>query len=317
MEHLTKEDELVILDQCTEDSFIGNGSSRAVFAVVYHGINCVAKIAIDTCGIQQNDNEFRVFDQAEDNGREDLFAAILAYGDTLLVCEKVDNDVDTNSVDSAINYDDYDSYKSDMENNDDFAFPENDFDRIHVIDEYITEITGRTDDNDQLGINNEGDLVLMDYGYDTNCEYSQEVGFMEDYPDMMFVVQYAKKVVNGVRKVFHISLGHTDNDIDFAELDRNNQIDLDEEQLKAIEDAEAEEEADNSANATEAKESNSNYSENTVAYCSNSSDMNVSYFTERSAVKVDNIDFSATSRYKLDNLAFIAIPNMDGILTYV
>lgn len=162
--------------------YIGAGSSRAVFGLDRYP-EFVVKIAIDKEGRQQNDTELRTFFNTN-YGLADIYAT----GFSIIIMERVEV-IDTNwRMDDIISafYDDVldlemQYWDEDGEYDEDaetsvFDYLSRDLDIkltrkqleefVEVV-EHLSNFLGDTPDNYQLGINQWGQVVAYDYGFDT------------------------------------------------------------------------------------------------------------------------------------------------------
>lgn len=163
---------------------IGAGSSRAVFGLDRYP-EFVVKIAIDKGGRQQNDTELRTFFNTNYG-----LANIYATGFSILIMERVEViNIDWNLEDliSALHddaldlevqqyWDKYREYDEEDAKISVFEYLSRDLDVkltreqlkefVEVI-EHLSNFLGDTPDNYQLGINQWGQVVAYDYGFDT------------------------------------------------------------------------------------------------------------------------------------------------------
>lgn len=139
MKTLTEKEQNKLIKKVFKDySFINQGSSRKVFDI---GKNRVLKIAFDNGGFNQNMLEVETYQQY--NNILPL-AKIYAYSKNCIIMEKVD------ILDS---YDDFDEIND-------------------TINDYnIEDILGYTSDNQQMGRNKDGKVVMYDYGFNLNNNY--------------------------------------------------------------------------------------------------------------------------------------------------
>lgn len=125
------------------DSFIDAGSSRAVFSL---SKTKVVKIAIDKEGIQQNLNEIKTFDVFGD----DKLARIYAYGEYIIVMERVEHGFDSEDLEYC---------------DEDYDLTEDDIEEIYKIAGFLDSKIGETIDNQQIGFSVERQKwVCYDYG---------------------------------------------------------------------------------------------------------------------------------------------------------
>lgn len=164
---LTREefDNLIETIKNDEHSYIGNGSSRAVYRVEYCGNNYAVKIAGQPEGRAQNQIEMDLY---EEHGGEYLNPILAAYKDILLVCDEIDP-LDTDMVEEAWRNEDVEDFIEAVEWADWYT-------RDELIDiwancraavHFLTECQGDTWDNFQIGTNYNGRVVAYDYGYVT------------------------------------------------------------------------------------------------------------------------------------------------------
>jgi hypothetical protein len=189
---LTKEEAFSILNTVDFSAMINHGSSRAVYDCLYAGKKCVIKIGLDDGGHNQNVLECSVYERFGDSGK--LAEIYARFGNVFLVCEKVE----------VISYDFAETVLEWGEDADaDVILWEEDGERVIPLWEHINfsseeecqtlidkmrdvyclleDIQGSTSDNEQLGINENGDVVAYDYGYDTEFHYNVLVGRIYNY----------------------------------------------------------------------------------------------------------------------------------------
>jgi len=150
MRELTMKEEYELLQELIRDDidFINNGSSRAVFKF---DTNRVVKVAMDRQGRRQNKNEIDLFRIAGN----DYLAEIYAYGRFLLVMEEVS----AQSMEDMLDV----FYENQF-----FDYEDREIERVSEVIDFLSEHTGETDDNFQLGWSLKRNLlVCYDYGYNT------------------------------------------------------------------------------------------------------------------------------------------------------
>jgi len=150
MRELTIKEEYELLQELIRDDvdFINNGSSRAVFKF---DTNRVVKVAMDRQGRRQNKNEIDLFRIAGN----DYLAEIYAYGRFLLVMEEVSAQPMEDMLDVF--------YENQF-----FDYEDREIERVSEVINFLSEHTGETDDNFQLGWSLKRNLLVSyDYGYNT------------------------------------------------------------------------------------------------------------------------------------------------------
>ena len=190
---LTKEEALLVLHTVDFSAIINHGSSRAVYDCFYGGKNCVIKIGLDDGGHNQNVLECSVYERFGDSGK--LAEIYARYGNVFLVCEKVEV-ISSDFAETVLEWgDDADANVTVWEEDGyervvplweraDFSSEEECQALINKMrDVYclLEDIQGSTSDNEQLGINENGDVVAYDYGYDTEFHYDILVGRVYKY----------------------------------------------------------------------------------------------------------------------------------------
>jgi hypothetical protein len=143
-------EEYELLQELIRDDidFINNGSSRAVFKF---DTNRVVKVAMDRQGRRQNKNEIDLFRIAGN----DYLAEIYAYGRFLLVMEEVSAQPMEDMLDVF--------YENQF-----FDYEDREIERVSEVIDFLSEHTGETDDNFQLGWSLKRNLLVSyDYGYNT------------------------------------------------------------------------------------------------------------------------------------------------------
>lgn len=188
IKRLAFQEALDILESVSEEDFIGNGSSRAVYNIHYQGKECVMKIALDRQGRNQNVLEMKLYAEHADSGN---LATIYAhYSNVFMICEKVSM-FDEDFVVEVTEYgndaeDGFSYYCSDEDEEDRCLWQVYDFrnadacqeviDGIRDVYNYLCEYQGDTSDNCQIGCTKDGRVVAYDYGYDTSECYRDIVG---------------------------------------------------------------------------------------------------------------------------------------------
>lgn len=189
---LTKEEALLVLHTVDFDAIINHGSSRAVYDCYYGGKECVIKIGLDDGGHNQNVLECSVYERFGDSGK--LAEIYARFGNVFLVCEKVEV-ISSDFAETVLEWGD--------DANADVTIWEEDGERVVPLweranfnneeecqvlinkmrDAYclLEDIQGCTSDNEQLGINENGDVVAYDYGYDTEFHFNVLVGHVYKY----------------------------------------------------------------------------------------------------------------------------------------
>jgi len=150
MRELTIKEEYELLQELIRDDvdFINNGSSRAVFEF---DTNRIVKVAMDKQGRRQNKNEIELFRAAGN----DYLAEIYAYGRFIIVMEQVEAECMEDMLD--VYYE-----------NDFFNYKDKEIERVSEVINFLSEHTGETDDNFQLGWSLKRNLLVSyDYGYNT------------------------------------------------------------------------------------------------------------------------------------------------------
>ena len=151
-----------------ERSYIGNGSSRAVYRVEYCGHSYAVKIAGQQEGRAQNQIEMDLY---EDHGDRFLNPILAAYKDILLVCNEIDP-LDTDIVEEAWRNDEVEDFIEAVSWADWYTYDElvDLWENCRATVEFLTEYQGDTWDNFQVGIDYDGRVVAYDYGYVSNVD---------------------------------------------------------------------------------------------------------------------------------------------------
>ena len=151
MKKLTKAEEREILEQALAlGEFISTGSSRAVFGL---DETRVLKVAASVAGYNQNKIETELFANYGDNG---FLARIHGFSERVTIMDRMEQVLD-------------DYYHEGME------IDEDRFDEIY---DFLNSENGSTSDNEQIGIDTQGNMVAYDYGfisiYKEGTDYSFE-----------------------------------------------------------------------------------------------------------------------------------------------
>lgn len=189
---LTKEEAFSVLNTVDFNAMIDHGSSRAVYDCVYAGKKCVIKIGLDDGGHNQNVLECSVYERFGDSGK--LAEIYARYGNVFLVCEKVEV-ISCDFAETVLEWgEDADADVTLWEEDGERVVPlwehinfssekecQTLIDKMRDVYCLLEDIQGCTSDNEQLGINENGDVVAYDYGYDTEFHYNVLVGRIYKY----------------------------------------------------------------------------------------------------------------------------------------
>lgn len=201
MKILSKREALDLLADMTEEDYIDNGSSRAVYDVMFEGRECVMKVALDRQGRNQNVLEARLY--AECGG--DYLANIYArYSNVLLICEKVymfgagfvENvaEYGYEAEGELSHYDEETDEEVYVELWEAYEFNNYDdcqrvIDNVRDVYNYLCDYQGDTSDNNQIGYRESGEAVAYDYGYSTDQEWKDIVGKIYRHVDRGTVLE--------------------------------------------------------------------------------------------------------------------------------
>ena len=186
IKRLTKKEEQALIDEyITDEGFINNGSSRAVFK---GPAGEVVKIAMDDQGRVQNRNEIDFYMNHKDRG---YFANISAYGEFVVIMEELF----VHSIGLYENFYEYyeihDSSELFEDFFEDFSYEyiiedelvldrerfEWEYRRVYDMLEFMEgSLSNSTQDNTQIGEDREGNLKWYDYGFDTKYKVGSQVG---------------------------------------------------------------------------------------------------------------------------------------------
>lgn len=201
MKILSKREALDLLADMTEEDYIDNGSSRAVYDVMFEGRECVMKIALDRQGRNQNVLEANLYAECGGTYLANIYAR---YSNVLLICEKVymyDRDFVENVAEYGCDAD-YELLRYDEDNDEEVyieVWEAYDYrscdDCQRVIDDirdaynYLCDYQGDTSDNNQIGYREGGEAVAYDYGYSTDQEWRDIVGKIYRHVDRGTVLE--------------------------------------------------------------------------------------------------------------------------------
>jgi hypothetical protein len=168
MEKLTTSQELKILRELKNKSFMATGSSRAVWKLDDY---LVVKVALDSAGKRQNENEVRAFRALG----ETLLAKITAFGKNIIIAEKINLTID-------------------------YERKEN-IEKSESVIRALDQMFGETLDNDQVGIRpSTNEIVSYDYGFNTKKfkDFRLLIGGMRRYIDEYGVKGVLEKVEKNI-----------------------------------------------------------------------------------------------------------------------
>lgn len=201
MKVLTKREALDLLEGVTNGDYIDNGSSRAVYDIMFEGRECVMKIALDRQGRNQNVLEANLYMQCGGTYLANIYAR---YSNVFLICEKVYM-YDRDFVEEVSEYGlDADSEISRWDDDADEeiyinlweAYEYSSYEECQkVIDDvrdtynYLCDYQGDTSDNNQIGYRESGEAVAYDYGYSTDQEWKDIVGKIYRHVDRGTVLE--------------------------------------------------------------------------------------------------------------------------------
>lgn len=185
---LTIEQAMEVLNHISVNKslFEGNGSSRAVYHILYNGKEYVVKLAGDGQGRKQNEIERKLYE--EQHASNFLAPIVWAYQDIMLICDYVEI-LDFELVEYAYNesFEDFVEWAIT-----DFGYEEDDRERLCELQNNIVEVVsllenfqGKSSDNYQIGYNTHdtgigaNKIVAYDYGYCTYLPREEQVGEVE------------------------------------------------------------------------------------------------------------------------------------------
>lgn len=176
---LTKEEELAILNELTEDDKIDNGTSRNVYEF---RSNYVVKVAMSTGGLNQNKIERDFYNEHGDTG---YFADLYAYGVMINIMEKLDD---------CCYYESDELHYYDKE--------DDGYERAQVILSVINVVDELTDyyggDNGQVGYSLKDDCYkVYDYGYSMDYDRDEIVDDVDSWLCVVDPLQNAINVLHG------------------------------------------------------------------------------------------------------------------------
>jgi hypothetical protein len=170
VERLSYDEERNLLNALLEDEaeILGHGSSRIVVEL---NKDKVVKIALSAEGIAQNNAEYNCFCDGEN--QDHYVAEIYAMGAMVLISERLTPICDGSQ-------EELDEWIDNLpEEKQDAAISRSD----EVVD-YLCSLFGTTDDNYQLGCNNDGLIMAYDYGFDSSSnDLDSIVGNIRDLYD--------------------------------------------------------------------------------------------------------------------------------------
>ena len=205
-----------------EDIWVGKGGARIVVDHPYDE-NKVVKIAIGIGGMKQIHNEVTTY-----NGYADQvsLATIYGYSDLLeemIRVQPIDGDYDLPNY----NYND-DIDDDDDDDEDDVEFTTTEYTRSDFWDLVtdLNDITGETGDNEQIGLDANGNLVAYDYGFFVynNCSHDQTSPMRNCHWTNDFLIEYLTElleVIRGNRSIQDVEEEFINNEADEDDEDFN------------------------------------------------------------------------------------------------
>ena len=189
---LTYEEMRVILNDISENEFEANGSSRAVYSYYCGGKQYAVKLAIGIHGERQTALECERYEDCPDR----LAHIYARYGNHMIISEWVSN------IWEIVDY--YTcGRRGIMEEEEHAKFAENQgyteqqlneiCDGIEDTLNVMYDLQGDTSDNEQIGINDNGEVVAFDYGY-TEGEFKRLAGNLSNYDYTEYLPMFYEKL---------------------------------------------------------------------------------------------------------------------------
>lgn len=201
MKILTRKEALNLLADMTNEDYIDNGSSRAVYNVMFEGRECVMKIALDRQGRNQNTLEANLYMECGGTYLANIYAR---YSNVFLICEKVymyNRDFVDNVAECGYDADgelpryDYEADEEDcIEVWKAYEYRscedcQKAIDDIRDVYNFLCDYQGDSSDNNQIGYRESGEAVAYDYGYSTDQDWEDIVGKIYRYVNQGTVLE--------------------------------------------------------------------------------------------------------------------------------